>query len=577
MKRGRNTPVDKAGKEPLASARKMIKDVTTALQQDQLFPRVFFLDHEARVHRRGIRFFLKKDEATDCSRENGNLPVWSIDKTSDGGAKYFVVASYDSFWDVYESSSRPKYGSSVFAPDRVWEEYDQPPPSGSSRKDLELMRHNILKKAFQILPFAYEVVLEGVPLHLYLDLEASRETNPELDAESLVLDLLGELKSFMCGMYLGIGDHVLRNPRLVVFDSSTTRKFSKHIIFKLDGVLFANNYICGALMRNFHLHLIERFGPPNSNRFYVHPEQSATSRNKVCILDFAVYTKNRDFRIIGSCKRKGCNTSKTLLRWLWVEGSPGQLTKQLFLDGLIQNSSGEDSVSIHLHRVVDTINGGIPGSSSLRTPQPLTLASGPSRNGTGAKGVIRFKRETVRSNGGLEFPRALENRLESLGVKVANWLSRCREQPFVDYFRAKERIKKVTLRKLRDGNYAWGIQTTSSYCTIRRSKMGSANHKAGRSGRKANFLIWITGLCNGGIYDENKEGRVKQMCIANTCTDGIGASKPAWSGWLGQGISRQLKQNIRGLIEEHVKTEVERLELIHLKDNSQCMFTDNLE
>jgi hypothetical protein len=548
----------------------MVKDLSTSVEQTQLLPQLFFVDRFSRSHVPGIRYFLKKDEATDHARENGNLPVWSIDKNSDGGAKYFVVASYDDFWEVYQDLERPPRGSRGFAPDRSWREYESAGRDRLSRLDAEKTRARCLKEAFQILPFAYEVVLEGVPLHLYLDLEASRETNKGLDAEQLVQDLLEELKVFMCQSYLAVPNTVLLDPKLVVFDSSTSRKFSQHIIYKLNGVLFGNNYICGALMRNFHLHLIQRFGPPASNRFFVNPEASAKEKHKVCILDFAVYTKNRDFRLIGSCKRKGSSSPKTTLRWLWIQGAPGQLNKKLFLEGLIQNSCDED-VIMHIHRVVDTINDGIPSSSSLRTAQPL----GPRRRGSASlssrpSNVVQKRSVIGPTTEGLVFSRALETSLLALGKRVAQWMSRCREAPFRSFFTGKAGIKEVVLRRLRDGNYAWIIQTTSSYCALRQAKTGNGNHKV--AGRKAQFLVWVTGMCKDGIYDKNKEGRVKQMCIANTCTSGMGPSRPAWSGWLGFGISRQWKQTIRVLIAPALKEEMERLQLESMQE---CKFVDD--
>ena len=567
--------VSLAGREPLASARKMIKDLSTAPEPNQLLPNVFYVDSDACSHRGGISFFLKKDEATDHSREHGNLPVWSIDKTSDGGAKYFVVASYDAFWAEYEVASRPPRGSPGFAPEGAWRDYENTRPSQSlSRKAAERERSDLLKECFQILPFAYEVVLEGKPLHLYLDIEASRVTNLDVDAEAVVFKLIQEFKAFTCNMRMGVPQEVLLNPELVTFDSSTSRKFSKHVIYKLPSTLFGNNYVCGALMRNFHLHLIRRFGPPETNMFYVNPEGNAKSKLKVCILDFAVYTKNRDFRVIGSCKRKGCLSTSTQLRWLWVEGKPRQLTKELFLSGLIQRQKCEEPVKYHIHRIVDTINDGVPSSSSLRTPQPL----GPQRNSgstVGSRAPLKFvvNRVTQADSSTLTLPRAVESRLERLGEKVGGWLARCREAPFSQYFRGKGRVKKVTLRKLRDGNYAWGIETTSSYCSIRRLKTGTGDHKP--QGRKANFLIWITGMCKDGIYDANKVGRIKQMCIANSCTGGHGPSKPSWSGWLGSGISRQLKKNINDLIGPLVAQEIERLGLQPTSNAPQCLFSED--
>lgn len=575
MKRGR-TAVPRDGSEPLESARKQLRDLTTSVRGGELLPPVFFVDRRARSEHPGVRFFLKKDEATDCARERGNLPVWSIDKTSDGGAKYFVVASYDAFWEAYENCERPSHGSPRFAPDQAWRDYENTHPNERlSRADADLMRETLLRQCFQILPFAYEVVLEGVPLHLYLDIEASLETNPQLDGEALVQRLLGELKAFLCNMRLGVPAAALLNPELVVFDSSTHRKVSKHIIFKINGVLWGNNYVCGAMMHSFHLHLIRRFGPEASNPFYVNPEAAAKSSLKVCFLDFAVYTKNRDFRVLGSCKRKGCQSQQTQLRWLWEHSRPGELTKELFLKSLIQNCD-DSTVQVHIHNVWDYRSlDGIPFSSSLRTPQPLGGLQPSSSSGMRITTPHSRVGTAVSGEDGLVFSKVLEKRLERLGERVGGWIARCRNAPFYNYFcNGKSSVKKVTLRKLRDGNYAWNIETNSNYCSIRKEKTGTGEHK--RGGRTANFLVWITGLCKDGLYDIKKEGSVKQMCIANTCTGGHGPSKPAWTGWLGFGIGRKMRDEIRELITESVQTEAQRLSLNLVGQPDQgCMFIED--
>lgn len=564
MKRGHY----RNGKAPLESANKMLKSFSMQSTQDieqenNFLPRIFFVDRQARKSSPKIQFFFKKDDAISFSRFNGNLSVWSIDKfsgeNSNAGAKYFVVASYDTFWEHYKDLYRPKYGSKSFAPDDLWK-------SGNSSQS-----------SMEILPFAYEVILEGVPLHLYLDIEASLVTNPNIDADDIVDKLLKELKLFMSQMRLGIDEAIIMNPDLVIFDSSTKKKFSKHIIFKLNKTLFGNNYICGALLRNFHIHLIKRFGKPSENLFYVDPPGNSKSNVKVCILDYAVYTKNRDFRLIGSCKRKGCS-SNMFLRWLWVEEKERILTKDLFLKGLIQNAD-DNLITSHLHCVVDTINDGIPSSSSLRTPQPIRLNNSycdttqhnaqhntthnttynaaqrsmthntPTYNATQPNFSIKLSQQTLR-------------RLKPLGERFARHLTN--STYFKNYFTKGGTIKKVMLRKLRDGNYAWTIETTSLYCKLRRKKHGTPFHKA----RTATFIIWITGLCREN-YDFRKQTQMKQMCIANSCTDGHGSSKPEWSKYLTIDFPKNLTNQLSQIIEKEIEKEICRLHSNNLKI---CLF-----
>lgn len=212
-------------------------------------------------------------------------------------------------------------------------------------------------------------------MDLYLDLEGSRLlsnskcnkfftllyriTNPHYDFEARFAQLLSEFKLFLQKMGICDDDCVF-NAKLVILDSSNKTKFSKHIIYRLKDCVFANNYICGALMRNFHLHILKRFGEPDTNIFYINPEEAAKKQSvKKCVLDFAVYTKNRDFRLIGSCKRKNCATANPI-RWLWMDNLPSVLTEEVFFASLIQRCPPS---KYHIARVIDTLNDGVPISS----------------------------------------------------------------------------------------------------------------------------------------------------------------------------------------------------------------------
>lgn len=84
-----------------------------------------------------------------------------------------------------------------------------------------------------------------------------------------------------------------------------------------------------------------------------------------------VYTKGRDFRILGSYKRAGASGIGTPKRFLWIEGKPNVFNDVDFFDTLIQFQPKPKEVKILISHLIDTINGGIPQSSSLRTVVPL--------------------------------------------------------------------------------------------------------------------------------------------------------------------------------------------------------------
>lgn len=93
--------------------------------------------------------------------------------------------------------------------------------------------------------------------------------------------------------------------------------------------------------------------------------QLFSGRSWIEVGKIIVYTKNRDFRMIGSCKRKGSSVAKHI-RWLWMLNAPHILTKENFLNSLLQSDTGK-RVKRYIVRIVDTINNGIPSSSSLKT------------------------------------------------------------------------------------------------------------------------------------------------------------------------------------------------------------------
>lgn len=545
----------------------MLQSVTTF--SDNTPPLFYFVDNDLRLNDGGaVKCFLKKDDAENYSATKGHLPMFSVDKFSgknDAAGKYFVVASYAAFWQVYKNLNRPLYGSPLFASDHPWRKYaalcDKANASSTplNREELDhiaYQKEQYLRQGLVVYPFAYEVVKRHVSLHLYLDLEGCKITNPSIDFEQLTSSLLTELRSFMCQMHLAPRE-LLMNPRLLFLDSSTGVKFSKHVIYKIPECVFQNNYICGALMRNFHKHLLQRFGPENTNPFYINPFVDAKSNTKICVLDFAVYTTNRDFRIIGSCKRKGCSLDTTQLRWLWLQGLPEQLNQQLFMDCMIQNTASHHTVYT-ISRVVDTINDGIPISSSLRTAQPIGGSAITIRKSNSSGHFIVTGRTNSTNSASIILPIPLQRALEKFGPKIANFLLKTSDEPFRSYFRSGKDTCKTKINFIlgKDGNYKWCIETTSKYCIIRKDKSGHPFHK----GRTAEFLVYATGLNSYyNTYDEKKVGGIKQNCLANSCTNGLGADKSVRSHWLGSGLPADMKRDINNLLRPFLLSELPKL------------------
>ena len=98
----------------------------------------------------------------------------------------------------------------------------------------------------------YELIREGTPCRLYLDLEFTRAANPEINddiAEQLVTELIQELSSSLKQVY----NFDVDRSAFVDLDSSTPKKFSRHLI-----VYFSTRKsICGCSGRRV-LHTICR-------------------------------------------------------------------------------------------------------------------------------------------------------------------------------------------------------------------------------------------------------------------------------------------------------------------------------
>lgn len=299
--------------------------------------------------------FYKKSEAYQCSDRYGRLPIFSVDISETEAKKAYIVTGYQ----------------------RWWREYKDAKPEQR---------------------YAYEVVLPEMPCHLYVDIEAefARNNSKLMDTiQDKFTQLIQELRSFMYIMHLA-PTACLDQLEIIVLDSSKPTKFSKHCIIRIPETLFENNYYCGAFIRRFQIHILQKFGPKETNPFYIYPENidKQTTEFKLFLIDMGVYTKGRDFRLLGSYKRASGNPNSVKSnigipkRYLWIEGKSNMLTIQDFFNTLIQFQPKPKQIKYIIAHIVDTINGGIPQSSSLRTVAPLNTNFN-EHNATG-NSIVRF-------------------------------------------------------------------------------------------------------------------------------------------------------------------------------------------
>ena len=318
------------------------------------------ISHPGRFYFDKKRVFYKKKEAYEYSDANGKLPIFSVDISDKHASKAYVVSGYVKWWESYCSIEPGKR-------------------------------------------YAYEVVLPNVACHLYVDLEAEFVSNPDIKKtiELRFVELLDELHQFMYSIYVAPKEN-LDKARFVVLDSSKSTKFSKHCIVKIPEVLFENNYQCGAFIRRFQIHILNKFGPKETNKYFVYPENEDKRDPKFrqFLIDMGVYTKGRDFRLLGSYKRAGNSDPSKKKRFLWLYDKPGILNDTDFFDTLIQFQPKPSTIRYYVSHIIDTINGGNPMSSSLRTVVPIGENVNEHGNcmETTGNSVIRFIQTGTSSN-----------------------------------------------------------------------------------------------------------------------------------------------------------------------------------
>ena len=180
----------------------------------------------------------------------------------------------------------------------------------------------------------YELIPEGIPCRLYFDLEFSKEANPHIsrnESEELMTEFILEI----CNELRMIHDIQLDRSCIVDLDSSTEKKFSRHLIIHLPkGELFADNSAAGLFVKRFvgrlaedlSTGILEKRHSTLSKHLFVNKQPSVATepeaseskggtsehnnapmkyidmKKQTCFVDLGVYTKNRLFRLMSSFK-----------------------------------------------------------------------------------------------------------------------------------------------------------------------------------------------------------------------------------------------------------------------------------
>ncbi|XP_018472379.2 uncharacterized protein LOC108843646 isoform X1 [Raphanus sativus] len=197
--------------------------------------------------------FPRQDEAIKFEKRHDNARVFSY-QDHFSGQRRFLVSTYDEFWNRYNSMD--------------------------SRH-----RHH------------YEVIQEGLPCHMYFDLEFDQRVNERKDVDEMVDILISVLLEALHEKYAIEG----QEEWIVELDSSTKDKFSRHLIVIIPKVAFKDNLHVGAFVGELCSRVVSaKDKDERLRKLFVHKE--ANDSASLLFVDTAVYSRNRCFRLALSSK-----------------------------------------------------------------------------------------------------------------------------------------------------------------------------------------------------------------------------------------------------------------------------------
>ena len=190
--------------------------------------------------------------------------------------------------------------------------------------------------------FMYEVIPEGAVCKLYFDLEFSQELNGDLDGCKIVTNFI-KIVNFFIRKIFSV-DFTIND--ILNLDSSSEKKFSCHLIYCNKLVFTDNkqagyfvNFLCTKLRKAHQFKTLKGSELEEMNDTITYDDINSmfvknSSHNFVLFCDEGVYTKNRNFRTFGSCK-KSKGIPLTLSNLNKYTPLTGNSDANYFLDSLI--------------------------------------------------------------------------------------------------------------------------------------------------------------------------------------------------------------------------------------------------
>ncbi|EDQ85934.1 uncharacterized protein MONBRDRAFT_11305 [Monosiga brevicollis MX1] len=254
------------------------------------------------------------------------------------GSLVFRLTIMAQIWRTFKSQERAfRFADATLHPTRILS-FELPGSTG--RREFIVANDAGLQRNYALRPndrFYYEMIRDGQPAHLYLDLEYSRRHNPSLDPERLTNSIIDALELTLRARCSPPAAANLELDTLVL-DASTETKFSKHVIFKVPGYAFPDNLAAGCCLRTVLLQALERrtrlevlettsameevLGATTDSAPLTEqptPAQEAIDALARCLfvvgrdgaltlfVDCGVYSRNRNFRLYLSRKRGKAN------------------------------------------------------------------------------------------------------------------------------------------------------------------------------------------------------------------------------------------------------------------------------
>ena len=286
----------------------------------------------------------------------------------------------------------------------------------------------------------YEIIRDGWPCHLYFDLEYDRTINPDADGAAAVEALVSLVRDALGHKILGEEDSSSKQTDLdlsiVELDSSTAIKFSRHLIVRLPGAVFATNAHVGAFVLDLCNEIwLRRDKDPRCSSLIVSKQtaegvaegsrteassgrRTATSATspETLVIDTGVYTRNRAFRLHLSSKAG----KDAVLRPTGRFGCQGWAQEQIFMASLVCNIDP----SLPLVRCF---------SEDAAAHGPTTLPGGHMHHESGSRNSCAKASDILCQSSGAYKGSRVHHRGASLRRSISSTGATCEPTPYLRY------------------------------------------------------------------------------------------------------------------------------------------------